>query len=126
MSAPRATPHAGPRGGRPATPASEGAVPGWALPAGLVPLTALILEYAGSIFGSGPASSYPGWLVTVAWPQWARVAWWLLAAGGAALLTRGLTGDGGRGRWLVTGLTTAPFVVFAAGVATETSWSAWH
>lgn len=108
------------RGGQP------GVVPGWALAAGLVPLAALVLEYAGSVLGSGPSSWYPGWLVAVAWPQPVRIVWWLAAAAGAWALTRGLAHANGRRGWLLSVVVTAPFAVFAVGIAAGTQWTAWH
>jgi hypothetical protein len=108
------------------TSAGDGVVPGWALAAGLVPLGALVLEYAGSLFGQGVTTSYPGWLITGAWPTWARVVWWLIAAAGALIVTRGLARANGRRGWVVSIVVTAPFVGFAAGVAAGTEWSAWH
>ena len=109
-----------------ASRATDGAVPGWALAAGLVPFGALVLEYAGSLFGQGVTTNYPGWLITGAWPTWARVVWWLVAAAGAFTVTRGLALANGRRGWVVSVLVTAPFVGFAAGVAAGTEWSAWH
>ena len=106
--------------------AGDGAVPGWALAAGLVPFGALVLEYAGSLFGQGVTTSYPGWLITGAWPTWARVVWWLIAAAGAFTVTRGLAQANGRRGWVVSVVVTAPFVGFAAGVAAGAEWSAWH
>ena len=109
-----------------ASRSSDGVVPGWALAAGLVPFGALVLEYAGSLFGQGVTTGYPGWLITGAWPTWARVAWWLIAAAGALIVTRGLARANGRRGWVVSVVVTAPFVGFAAGVAAGTEWSAWH
>ena len=109
-----------------ASRSTDGAVPGWALAAGLVPFGALVLEYAGSLFGQGVTTSYPGWLITGAWPTWARVVWWLVAAAGAFAVTRGLAQANGRPGWVVSAVVTAPFVGFAAGVAAGTEWSAWH
>lgn len=88
---------------------------------------AVVLEIAAGMLANSPA---PGWadtgLVPLAWPRLARVAWWVAVAAAMATFHGSLHRLGlGQGRFLAVA-SVAPFLVFAAGVATAQSWSTFH
>lgn len=65
-------------------------------------------------------------MAPLAWPQPVRVAWWLAVAT-AMLVFRVLLGRAGfPQRRSVVVLSTAPFVIFAAGIAIGADWATWH
>lgn len=93
---------------------------GLALTMGAVALEVVSSSYANS--------TVPGWAhwVPLAWPQPLRVAWWLAVAGGAAGFRWSLGRVGLPTSRVVTVLTVAPFVAFAAGVGAGADWATWH
>jgi len=86
---------------------------------------AVALEVVSSSYAN---STVPGWAhwVPLAWPQPLRVAWWLAVAAGAAGFRWSLGRVGLRPSRVVTALTVAPFVGFAAGIGAGADWATWH
>lgn len=82
------------------------------------------------VAGQAANSPEPSWLeraVPLAWPQAARVGWWLAVAVAAA--GHRLLGDRAAGRhprWAIATLFALPFVVFAGGISAGTGWSTFH
>jgi hypothetical protein len=93
--------------------------------AGFVVL-AVVLEAVSGAWANSPAPGWAEWLVPLAWPQPLRVAWWLTVAGAAATYHRSLRRAGLSRRPVTVVITVAPFLVFAAGVATGADWATWH
>lgn len=89
-------------------------------------LLAVALEVVGGLGANSPVPAWAERVVPLAWPQPARVVWWLGVAGAAATFRVMLGRAGIPPRRGVTLLTVAPFVVFAVGVATGTDWATWH
>lgn len=109
---------------------SGGAVRGRALVgallcAGLV-VAAVVLEVVGGQYANSPHAAWTEWVVPLAWPQPARVVWWLVIAAAAGAYRFLLSRAGVPLRRAVTVLTVAPFVLFAAGVAAGSEWTTWH
>lgn len=75
------------------------------------------------IGGRGSAWAFT---VPIAWPAPARVIWWLAVAGAAGLFRLGLHRLGFGQRLLIVVASIGPFVAFAIGIATGSSWSTWH
>ncbi len=102
---------------------------GWVLVAGLGGLVftmgAVLLEVVSSSYAN---SAVPGWAhwVPLAWPQPLRVLWWLTVAAAAGGFRWSLGRVGLRPSRVVTALTVAPFVVFAAGIGAGADWATWH
>lgn len=86
---------------------------------------AVVLEVIGGLHAN---STVPDWaeLVPIAWPAPARVLWWLTVAAAAGLFRLGLHRLGFPQRLLVVVASVAPFVAFAVGIASGSSWSTWH
>lgn len=114
---------------QPVTPEREDATTWWALVAVasfVFIIAAVGLEVAT---GSSANSPVPGWterLAPIAWPQPARVLWWLVVAGAALAFQRALERLGFRQRRVVVLLSVGPFVAFAFGVAIAADWATWH
>ncbi|HSH62364.1 MAG TPA: hypothetical protein VK988_22480 [Acidimicrobiales bacterium] len=87
---------------------------------------AVVLEV---IAGARANSANPPWaevVVPLAWPRPARVVWWLAVAAAMAAFHRSLHRLGlGRSRSLAIA-SVAPFLIFAAGVASGQSWASFH
>ena len=102
---------------------------GWVLMVGSGGLAfaagAVILEV---ISGQYANSAVPGWArwVPLAWPQPLRVAWWLVAAAGAAGFRWSLHRIGLRPNRVVTVCIVVPFLAFAAGIGAGADWATWH
>lgn len=101
---------------------------GWLLGAvglGLFVGAAVVLEV---LSGSNANSPVPGFaeFAPLAWPQWARVAWWIAVAGAAGGFRWCMHRYGMRQRFTVVVLSVAPFVLFALGIATSADWATWH
>lgn len=95
------------------------------LAAGFV-VAAVSLEVMSSLAANSPVPAWADQVVPLAWPQPARVAWWLTVAG-AMYAFRFLLGRAGMPqRRLIVVLSVAPFVIFAAGVAGGADWATWH
>lgn len=88
-------------------------------------IAAIVLEVIGGLHAN---STVPEWaeLVPIAWPAPLRVLWWLTVASAAGLFRLGLHRLGFRQRPLVVLTSIIPFVAFAIGIATGSSWSTWH
>lgn len=89
-------------------------------------VAAVVLEV---VTGSAANSPVPQWaerVAPIAWPQPARVVWWLGVAGAALSFRVALQRLGFRQRKLVVLLSVGPFVVFAAGVVIGADWATWH
>lgn len=86
---------------------------------------AVVLEVIGGLHAN---SAVPDWaeLVPIAWPTPARVLWWLTVATAAGIFRLGLHRLGFRQRPFVVVASVGPFVVFAIGIASGSSWSTWH
>lgn len=86
---------------------------------------AVVLEVIGGVNAN---STVPEWaeLVPIAWPAPARVVWWLTVAAAAGLFRLGLHRLGFPQRFAVVAASVAPFVAFAVGIASGSSWSTWH
>ncbi|MGH9151469.1 MAG: hypothetical protein ACRD03_03475 [Acidimicrobiales bacterium] len=93
--------------------------------AGLV-LVAVVLEVVGGTAANSPAPGWAGYVVPLAWPQALRVAWWLAVAAAALGFRLALHRLGFRQRAPMVVASVAPFVVFAAGIATGAGWATWH
>lgn len=89
-------------------------------------LVAVALEVLGGSAANSPAPAWGDYAVPLAWPQAARVAWWLLVAAAAASFRWGLHRVGLRQRPFVVVVSVVPFVVFAGGIAAGAGWSTWH
>jgi hypothetical protein len=84
------------------------------------------LEVVSGLNANSPVPAWAEQATPLAWPQPARVAWWLTVAG-AMYAFRFLLGRAGMPqRRLVVVLSVAPFVLFAAGVAAGADWATWH
>jgi hypothetical protein len=97
--------------------------------AGLGGLVFTMGAVALEVLSGGYANSeVPGWgeWVPLAWPQPLRVVWWLLVATAAASFRWSLSRVGVRPSRVVTLLSVAPFVAFAAGIAAGADWATWH
>jgi hypothetical protein len=88
-------------------------------------VAAVVLEVLG---GMGANSPLPSWahVVPLAWPQAARVAWWIAVAAAAGMFRLGLHRLGVRQRPVVVVVSVAPFLVFATGIALGASWATFH
>lgn len=88
-------------------------------------LVAVFLEVLGGSYANSPL---PPWaqVVPLSWPQGVRVLWWLGVAAAAAGFRLGLHRLGIRQRPLIVIASIAPFLAFAAGIASGASWSTWH
>lgn len=119
------------RASDPADDAAPIAPPGagwWLLLVGasaLFVIVAVVLEVLGGSYANSPL---PAWaeFVPLAWPQAARVVWWLGVAAAAGAFRLGLHRIGIRQRPLVVIASVAPFLAFAFGVSQGASWSTWH
>ncbi len=91
----------------------------------LFALTAIVLEVVG---GTNANSAVPAWgeFVPLAWPQWARVLWWLQVAAAAATFRAGARRVGIRTRRLGDIATVGPFIVFSIGIAFGSDWTTFH
>ena len=92
-------------------------------------LTFVVAAIAVEVLASRYAgAAVPGWagLVPLAWPQPARVGWWLVVATAAGGFRYGIHRLGFPQRRLVVVLTVGPFLWFAFGVASGADWSTWH
>jgi hypothetical protein len=101
------------------------AIVGALLSAGVV-LAAVILEVVGGQNANSPHPAWAEWAVPLAWPQPLRVLWWVGIAGAAGAYRILLGRAGFPQRKAVTILLVVPFLLFAAGVATDASWATWH
>jgi hypothetical protein len=89
-------------------------------------LFAVALEVVSGLNANSPVPAWAEKVAPLAWPQPARVAWWLMVAG-AMYAFRSLLGRAGMPqRRLVVVLSVVPFVLFAAGVAAGADWATWH
>ena len=89
-------------------------------------LFAVALEVVSGLNTNSPVPAWAARVVPLAWPQPARVAWWLTVAG-AMYAFRFLLGRAGMPqRRLVVVMSVAPFVLFAAGIAASADWATWH
>lgn len=82
-----------------------------------------------AVTGAAANSPVPAWaeeLAPIAWPQAARVGWWLAVAVAAAGFQLGLRRLGIRRNPIVVAASVAPFVVFAGGIAIGADWATWH
>lgn len=88
-------------------------------------LVAVALEV---LAGTAANSPVPEWaeLVPATWPRPARLSWWVMVTVAVWLYRLALGRLGLQPNRLVTLATLAPFVVFAAGVAVGSEWTAWH
>lgn len=108
------------------TPTSAGRWWLVALPVSFVfVLTAIVLEVVG---GANANSAVPAWgeFVPLAWPQWARVLWWLAVAVAAATFRAGARRAGIRTRRLGDIATIVPFIAFSIGIALGSDWTTFH
>lgn len=94
--------------------------------AGAFVLLAVVLEVVGGMGANSPVPAWAQWVFPLAWPEPVRVVWWLGVAGVAAVFRLMLSRAGVRQRRSVVVLSVAPFVVFAAGIATGAEWATWH
>lgn len=83
------------------------------------------LEVLGGQYSNSQVSGAE-WLVPLAWPQAARVVWWLAVAGAAAAFRHAERRAGIRRHPLLIAASVVPFVVFAVGIAAGASFSTWH
>lgn len=89
-------------------------------------LAAVTLEVVGGQNANAPHPAWAEWVIPLAWPQPLRVLWWLVIAGAAGGYRILLAEAGFSPRRPVTVLLVAPFLVFAAGIATGAGWATWH
>ncbi|MGH9039975.1 MAG: hypothetical protein ACRDZ3_07080 [Acidimicrobiia bacterium] len=97
-----------------------------ALLAGAFVLVAVGLEVVSGLNANSPVPAWAEKVAPLAWPQPARVAWWLVVAGAAAAFRLLLGRAGIPQRRFVLVVSVAPFLVFAAGVAVGADWATWH
>lgn len=105
--------------------ARRNALVGAALSGGFV-LVAVAFEVVGGLGANSPAPAWAERVVPLAWPQPARVGWWLAVAGAAAAFRVLLGRAGFPQRRAVTVISVVPFLLFAFGVATGADWATWH
>ncbi len=87
---------------------------------------AILLEVLGGLAANSEVPDWAASIVPLGWPRVLRVGWWLLVAGTAAAYRLLLARAGLRqSRW-ATVASVAPFVVFAAGIASGAGWATWH
>lgn len=103
--------------------------PAWVIAVGLAgaPFTvgAVVLEMISGQYANSPVPGWGAW-VPLAWPQPARVVWWLVVAAAASWFRWSLGRLGlGTSRIVTVGIVT-PFLVFAAGIAVGADWATWH
>ncbi|MDP9403142.1 MAG: hypothetical protein M3P85_07350 [Actinomycetota bacterium] len=89
-------------------------------------VAAVATEVTAGAASAGVAPSWAGLLVPLSWPVPARVIWWLAVAGAGIVFRLALHSLGFRQRPTLVALSTIPFVVFAAGIATGADWATWH
>ncbi|MBW3613879.1 MAG: hypothetical protein KY439_01025 [Actinobacteria bacterium] len=87
---------------------------------------AVVSEVVTSGAANSPVPSWADDVVPLAWPQPLRVVWWLATAAAAYGFRASLRRLGLPQHPVVVVLSVAPFVVFAAGVATGAPWATWH
>jgi len=87
---------------------------------------ALAAEVTAGLYANSPTPRWAERVAPLAWPQPARVLWWLVI-GAAAFAYRVILHRAGiRQRAWVVAVSVVPFVVFAAGIAVGADWSTWH
>lgn len=90
-------------------------------------VAAVLVEALAGAAADSPERGWATRLVPLAWPQPARVIWWLIVATAAAGHRLLLDRAGDRPpRWWIAAAVAAPFVVFAGGIAAGAQWSTWH
>jgi hypothetical protein len=97
-----------------------------ALLAGAFVLAAVALEMVSGLNANSQVPAWAAKAVPLAWPQPARVAWWLAVAGAMGTFRFLLGRAGIPQRRLVVIVSVTPFVLFAAGVAVGADWATWH
>lgn len=103
-------------------------VAAWLLAAALSALFVLVAVALEVVGGMNANSPLPSWaeIMPVAWTPAGRVAWWFAVAVAAGTFRLSLHQLGFRQpRWLVVA-SVAPFLVFAAGIASGADWATWH
>lgn len=100
--------------------------PWWAAVAGLFVAVAVVAEMVGGQLANSPVSAWAEDVAPIAWPQPARVAWWLAVAGAAAAFRLGERQAGIVRHPLVIVASVVPFLAFAVGIAIEADWATWH
>lgn len=102
---------------------------GWVVVVGLGGLifafAAIGLEVVSGNYANSPVPGWARW-TPLAWPQFARVAWWIAVAIAAAGFRWSLHHLGFRPSRVVTVITVGPFLAFAAGIAVGADWATWH
>ncbi len=88
-------------------------------------IAAVVLEVLAGSYANSPLPSWAE-IVPLAWPQPLRVMWWAAVATAAGAFRLGLHRLGIRQRPAIVAASVLPFVAFAIGVATGSSWSTWH
>lgn len=110
----------------PLTEAVPRRLPLWAIPAMGFVFLAVALEFIGGQYANSRVPDAAEWLVPLAWPQAARVVWWLGVASAAAAFRYAERQAGIRRHPLVILASVAPFAIFAVGIAVGASFSTWH
>lgn len=100
--------------------------PWWAWVALAFVALAVILEFTAGQYSNSEVSGLSATLVPLAWPQAARVVWWLFVAAAAGLFRYGEYRVGIRRNPVVVAASVVPFVIFAIGIAFGASFSTWH
>lgn len=101
-------------------------VPWWGLAAAGFVLLAVGLEALASAWANSPVPPWAASLAPLAWPRWARMAWWLLVAGAAGAFHVALASCAQRPRPVLAALTVAAFASFGIGAGLGAEWATWH
>lgn len=110
----------------PATVDSVPLAPWWAWVALAFVFLAVALELVGGQYSNSQVDGLAARLHPLAWPQAARVVWWLAVAAAAGAYRYGEWRAGIRRSPIIIGLSVVPFVIFAVGIASGASFSTWH
>lgn len=110
----------------PATVEPVPLAPWWAWVALAFAFLAVALEFVGGQYSNSEVDGLAARLHPLAWPQAARVVWWLAVAAAAGVYRYGEWRAGIRRSPIIIGLSVVPFVIFAAGIASGASFSTWH
>ncbi|MBI2169124.1 MAG: hypothetical protein HYU28_06430 [Actinobacteria bacterium] len=106
--------------------AGSRALAGWAWAAVAFVFLAVGLEVVGGQYANSRVPGAAEWLVPLAWPQAARVVWWLIVASAAVAFRYAERQAGIRRHPIIIGASVIPFAVFAVGVALGAGFSTWH
>ncbi len=114
--------------GWPAADQDSSASSRWGIAALASAVFVVVAIVAEVLAGANANSAVSGWelWIPLAWPQAARVLWWLAVAGAAGTFRLALHRLGFRQRAAIVVASVGPFVAFAIGISFGADWSTWH